>query len=283
MMEVNDTNKIISPPRSPLRKFFRWLKIFIIIYCGAGILLYNFQDKFLLHPVAVQPGYHYKISGPFEEINIPINKDENLNVIRFTTNSKPKGAVLYFHGNMMNVSHYAGHALNFTRKGYEVWMPDYPGYGKTTGVISEKKLYDEALLVYKLANTKFPKDSIVIFGKSLGSGIAAQLASIKDCRRLILETPYYSIPSVFGYYVPFYPVSFMSHFKIPTATYLQQVTAPVTIFHGSKDEVIPYKNSLRLRKVLKEGDEFISIPGGKHNDLSTFTIYQQKMDSLLRD
>jgi pimeloyl-ACP methyl ester carboxylesterase len=160
-------------------------------------------------------------------------------------------------------------------------MPDYPGFGKTTGVLTEKKLYQQALQVYKLANTKFSEDSIVIFGKSLGSGIAAQLASIRDCRRLILETPYYSIPALFNSYAWMYPVSYMSHFKIPTAEFLREVKAPVSIFHGTNDEVVPYSHSYRLKKVLKPGDDLITITGGGHNNLAEFKIFHQKLDSLL--
>src|SRR5205823_1244644 len=102
-------------------------------------------------------------------------------------------------------------------------MPDYPGYGKTTGELTEKKLYDESMQVYKMARSKFSKDSIIIYGKSLGSGIASHLAAAVDCRRLILETPYYSIPALFTCYAPIYPNSYMSHFKLPTYEYLQQV------------------------------------------------------------
>ena len=273
----------ISTGRSARSKFFLWSKIIIIVYCGIGVLLYSFQDKLLLHPVVMPQDASYNFKQPFEEINIAVNRDENLNIVRFLTNAaKPKGAVLYFHGNMINISHYAEFAANFTSQGYEVWMPDYPGFGKTTGVLSEKKLYDEALQVYKLVNTKFAKDSIVIFGKSFGTGIAAQLASVKDCKSLILETPYYSIPALLGYYTPIYPVSYMSHFKMPVAEYLKEVTVPVSIFHGTNDGIIPYSIAARLKEFLKPGDEFITIPGAGHNNLNQFKIFHQKLDSILR-
>jgi Lysophospholipase len=269
--------------RSTGSKFFLWVKVIIIVYCGIGILLYSFQDKLLLHPVAMPRDSSYSFKQPFEEINIAINRNENLNIVRFLSNTpKPKGAILYFHGNMINVSHYAQFAANFTSQGYEVWMPDYPGFGKTTGILSEKKLYDEALQVYKLVNTKFAKDSITLFGKSFGTGIASQLASVKDCKRLILETPYYSIPALLGYYAPIYPVSYISHFKMPVAEYLKNVTVPVAIFHGLKDEIIPYSNAARLKEFLKPGDEFISIPGAGHNNLNEFKIFHQKLDSIFR-
>ena len=115
----------------------------------------------------------------------------------------------------------------------------------------------------------------------MGTGIAAQLASVRDTRRLILETPYYSFPSIVGQYAPIYPLRQMIHFKIPTYEYLQKVTAPVTIFHGTSDGVIRYRNASKLKKFLKQGDEFISIEGGGHNDLHEFKLFQQKLDSLL--
>ncbi len=267
--------------------FKRWgfwglLKTLIIIYCSLGIAFYYLQENFLFHPVPLSADYIYHFARPFQEINVAINRNENLNVVQFfPEDSVRKGVVLYFHGNRQNINRYAKFADNFTRHGYEVWMPDYPGFGKTTGVLTEKKLYNLASVVYTLAKTKYAKDQIVIYGKSLGTGIASQLAAAKDCRLLILETPYYSIPDLFSFYAPIYPMDLMSHFKIPTYQYLQDVNAPVTIFHGTADEVIFYRCAAKLKKVLKPTDEFITIKKGKHNNLNTFDIFHQKLDSLL--
>ena len=269
--------------RQPAKRVLRWAKIILFFYVVIGIALYFLQVKILLHPVAYQLDHVYNFKTPFKEINIPINHHENLNIAQFfPKDSVRKGVVLYFHGNKMNISHYAEFADNFTKLGYEVWMPDYPGFGKTTGELTEKKLYEEAMLVYKLVNLRFKADSIIIYGKSFGTGIASQLASVKDCRRLILETPYYSIPALFGYYAPIYPTSYMSKFKLPINEYLQDVTVPVTIFHGTDDEIIPYSVSEKLKNVLKPGDEFITLEKGKHNNLNDFTLFHQKLDSLLR-
>ncbi|MEO5781661.1 MAG: alpha/beta fold hydrolase [Ginsengibacter sp.] len=269
--------------KSPFRGLGRWVKIILFFYVVIGIALYFLQVKILLHPVAYPQDYAYNFKTSFKEVNIPINHHENLNVVQFfPKDSTRKGVVLYFHGNKMNISHYAMFADNFTKFGYEVWMPDYPGFGKTTGELTEKKLYDEAMLVYKLANLKFKADSIIIYGKSFGTGIASQLASVKGSRRLILETPYYSIPALFSYYAPIYPTSYMSKFKLPINEYLQDVTAPVTIFHGTDDEIIPYSVSEKLKSILKPGDEFITLERGKHNNLNDFTLFHHKLDSLLR-
>jgi hypothetical protein len=160
-------------------------------------------------------------------------------------------------------------------------MIDYPGFGKSTGVFSEDKLYEWALTLYKLARAYYSPDSIIIYGKSMGTGIAAQLASIRDCRYLILETPYYDLPSIIDNYLPIYPVNRMIHYELPTWKYLQDVTAPITIFHGTGDWIIPLRNAVRLKPFLKTTDEFMSIPDGSHNDLFQFPLVTKKLDSLL--
>lgn len=253
------------------------------MYGIIGIAIYGLQDYIMFRPVAVDKSHKYEFNIPYREVNLPYSADVNINVIQFTTtDSVPKGVVLYFHGNRRNISWYAKHAPIFTRNGYEVWMLDYPGFGKSTGTFSEQKLYDWALLLYKLARAQYKPDSIVLYGRSMGSGIAAQLGAIRDCRRLILETPYYSFPSILSSRIPIYPMDRMIKFKIPTWQYLQEVTAPVSIFHGSSDGVIPISNAARLKQYLKPGDEFITIGSGSHNDLPEFPEYQQKMDSLLK-
>ncbi|HLG39384.1 MAG TPA: alpha/beta fold hydrolase, partial [Chitinophagaceae bacterium] len=165
---------------------------------------------------------------------------------------------------------------------YEVWMMDYPGFGKSTGERNEDILYDDALQFYQMARARFGKDSIIIYGKSLGTGIASHLASVRDCKRLILETPYYSIDALFSHYAFIYPVTPMSKYHLPTYRYLEKTDVPVAIFHGTNDEVIPYNHSKRLIKIAKTDIELITIEKGKHNNLNDFPIFHQKMDSVLQ-
>lgn len=260
----------------------RLLKIIVIVYCSAGIALYYLQEKLMFYPTPLPPDYQFKFNIPFKEMNIQLNTKDNLNVVQFfPQDSIPKGVVLYFHGNRDNVNRYAKYAANFTKHGYELWITDYPGYGKTTGKFTEENLYMQAKEVYKLANSKFGRDSIIVYGKSLGSGIASYLASKKPCRRLILETPYYSIPDLLGNYAPFYPITALSHFKLPTGEYLKEVNIPVTIFHGNEDWTIPYRCAAKLKQFLKPGDEFITIDKGSHNDLNDFLLFREKLDSIL--
>ena len=264
-----------------LKRTWRILKFVLLIYFVLGMALYFLQDLLIFRPQKLAENFKFQFDIPFQEVNLPVRENKNLNIIQFTVpDSICKGVVLYFHGNRRNVIRYARFASHFTRKGYEVWMMDYPGFGKSTGKRSEQALYDDALTLYKMAISKYAADSIILYGKSLGTGIAAQLASIRDCRRLILETPYYSMDALSRHYFFIYPVMPFSKYSIPTYKYFDFVRAPISIFHGTRDWVVPYKQAKQLKQV-KEGIELITIEKGKHNNLADFPLYQQKLDSLL--
>src|SRR5687767_3790365 len=173
------------------KKLGKWFKIVVLIYVLGGIALYFLQDYLLFRPVSLKRDHNYDFTEKHKDINIPITENSNLNIVQFfSTDSVTKGVVLYFHGNKKNISWYAKYSPYFTRDGYEVWIIDYPGFGKSTGKFTEQILYDWADHMYNFARSKFNADSIIIYGKSMGTGIAAHLASVQPCKKLILETPY---------------------------------------------------------------------------------------------
>ncbi len=263
-------------------RFWKLAKIAAIIYVVIGVALYFFQDKLLFQPEKLSPTHAFSFQQPFTEINLTVNSEKTISIVQFPVpDSACKGVVLYFHGNRQNIERYATFAHHFTRNNYAVWMVDYPGFGKSTGKRSETVLYKDAAELYKMARSHFAKDSILIYGKSIGTGIAAQLASVKDCHRLILETPYYSIPALLSQYAFIYPVAWMSSYQLPVHNYLEKVTAPITLFHGTDDGVIPYKHAKRLA-AGKENTQLITIEKGKHNNLSSFPLFHQQLDSLLQ-
>lgn len=263
------------------RKWISFLKIAIVVYCLVGITIYYMQDRIFFRPEPVDKDHQYDLASAHREINIPYAPGENMNIVQFTAGSKPRGVVLYFHGNKKNIERYAPAAPDFTSQQFEVWMIDYPGFGKSTGEFKESRLYDWALVFYQLARARFSPDSIIIYGKSLGTGIASQLASVRDCRYLLLETPYYSLPSLIDAWLPIYPTHNIIQTKFPTYEHLQNVTAPVVIWHGTADWTVPIRNARRLLPFLKTGDRFITIEDGKHNDLRSYPEYKTSLDSLL--
>jgi alpha-beta hydrolase superfamily lysophospholipase len=266
------------------RKLIRALQVTVAIYCVTGIVLWQLQESLIFHPTPLAADYQFWFEQPFREVLLPLDEKDRLSIIQFKTpdTTHIRGIVLYFHGNRENINRYEKYAPNFTKHGYEVWMIDYPGYGKTTGKKTEQRFYKDAALLYKMASVKISNDSIIIYGKSLGTGVASELAAQNECKRLILETPYYSISSLGWYHFPIYPVERMCRYKFPVYVYLQETKATVTILHGTKDQVIPYRHAKKLVNILKPGDEFITIQGGQHNNLNDFELFHQKLDSVLK-
>ncbi|HVZ96944.1 MAG TPA: alpha/beta fold hydrolase [Chitinophagaceae bacterium] len=245
---------------------------------------YFLQKKIMLRPKALRRDFVFSFNFPFREINIPFGTKYNFNLIQFfPETSERKGIVLYFHGNRDNILRYAKHVPNFTKHKYEVWINDYPEYGKSTGKFTEENVYRQALILYDMALERYSRENIVFYGKSLGSGIATWLASERGCKHLILETPYYSMADLFHVHAPEFLAKRFIHFKFPNYENIQKVTAPITIFHGTHDRIIPYATTVRLQDYLKPGDEFITLQNASHNNVNEYTQYHEKLDSILSD
>ncbi len=253
------------------------LMILALVYIAVGVIFYFMQDRLIFHPSPLPAGHQFRIDSPFEEVNV-VQADYNVSFVKFPAKGPRKGIVLYFHGNMNNLERYAPMAPLFTSRGYEVWMIDYPGFGKTTGKMSETRLYEDALLMYAYAAKE--GEEITIYGRSIGSGVAAYLASVRPSRQLMLETPYYNLTELARSYAPLYPVRMLLKYKLPVNEYLMKVNAPIVIFHGKKDELIPYKQALKLSQV-KPGIQLITIAEGKHNDLVNHPVFTNALHRAL--
>lgn len=262
-----------------VRKILAWV---LVVYVLIGALLYFFQKKLIFHPTVLAADYAFKYDVPFQEMNVKVDDKTTINAVLFKTTQPRKGIVLYFHGNARNISFYAGASGNFTKHGYEVLMMDYPGFGKSVGKLTEEGLYKNALEMYQLARARFSPDSIIIYGRSLGTGIAAELASVRDCKQLVLEAPYYNMTDMAQRMAPVYPYGFMLEFKFPTNEYLKKVAAPVMIIHGTADKTVAYESGSRLRKFFKPGDEFVTIEGAGHNNLKDNPVFNETIEKLVK-
>ena len=265
------------------RTIVRTLTIMAALYALIGIVYYHAQERILFRPEPVAVDAAYNFSIPFRETFVRHHPGADLHITRFPVpaGASRRGIVIYLHGNRRNVSWYADRVPFFTGRGYEVWMPDYPGFGKSTGNLEEEMLYEYAKQTYLMARAESVPDSIWVYGRSMGSGIAAWLATRYPLKALVLETPYRSIPSLVSTWLPIWPTGRLSKFQLPVEEYLQDISVPVTILHGTDDQVIPYRHATGLRKVLKPGDRFVTIDGAGHNDLPRFDAETRVMDSLL--
>ena len=205
-------------------------------------------------------------SVKFQEINIPF-EGGSINGLKFSA-AEPKGAILFFHGNFGDVSGWGAYGADFAALGYDFYIFDYPGYGKSDGKISsQQQLFASADAMSRYVLAQHSPKKLAMIGYSIGSGIAAQQAAKWDAARLILLAPYFSFERLAHEKIPFVP-KFLIRYKIPTAEFLQAARGTqITLIHGAADELIPVHHSYDLAGSLKAGDLFYEIAAAPHNGL----------------
>ncbi|WP_298978848.1 alpha/beta fold hydrolase [uncultured Campylobacter sp.] len=216
----------------------------------------------------------------FQEINIPFGGGF-INGLKFSA-AEPKGAILFFHGNFGDVSGWGAYGADFAALGYDFYIFDYPGYGKSDGKISsQQQLFASADAMSRYVLAQHPPRKLAMIGYSIGSGIAAQQAAKWDAARLILLAPYFSFERLAHEKIPFVP-KFLIRYKIPTAEFLRAARGTqITLIHGAADELIPVQHSNDLAGSLKAGDLFYEIPDARHNGLlampGTWKILKERL------
>lgn len=250
--------------------------VFTIISSG----IYFFQERLIFFPEVLPPNYPYQFDHDFEEINYRVDEDVTINALHFKVENS-KGIVFYSHGNAGNLSGWGDVAEIFLMNNYDVLIYDYRGYGKSSGSVSETNLYMDAMYIYEQLKNEYGEDKIVVYGRSIGTGIATRVASKFHPKHLVLESPYYNLPDLARKMFPFIP-SFILRYKFRNDQMVAEVKCPVTVFHGTFDEVIYYGSSLKLEKLLKNGDKLVSVVGGHHNDLINFEVFHDELANILK-
>ena len=231
------------------------------------------QEKFIFLPTQLPEEYSYSFENEFEEFFLTNPDGARLNALHFKTN-KPKGVILYFHGNAGDLSRWGEIANRFLDFEYDVIVMDYRGYGKSTGKRSESSLFEDAQLFYEHTAKLFSKDDIVVYGRSLGCSIATHVASKNEIKKLILETPFYNLTDVAQDRFPFLPMKPILKYKLASNEFIKQVKAPIRIFHGTEDRVVVYDSGKRLFEAIPIPDKkMYTIEEGKHNNLDQFQEY----------
>lgn len=263
------------------RKIKKNLLVLLGVYVMIGASLYFIQEKILFRPSVLAQDYVYNFEYNFEELFLDTDDHAVINALHFK-NENPKGVILYFHGNAGDLSRWGEITEFFVKKQYDVFVMDYRTYGKSTGTLSEQALYKDAQLCYDYVKSRYTEDSITVYGRSLGTGIATYLASENKPKQLVLETPYYNILDVAKYRFPIFPVKYLIRYKLPSNVFIKEVHCPISIFHGTEDSVVPFQSGKKLyQKTSKENIFFITIDNGKHNNLIEFDAYHKHIKKIL--
>ena len=207
---------------------------------------------------------------------------------------RPRGVVLFFHGNAGNIAHRLDSVKIFNDLNLDTLIFDYRGYGRSEGAASETGLTRDAEAVWRyLTETRgVQPERIVLFGRSLGAAVAAGLATGLAAAPdggvapagLIVESGFVSVPDLGARLYPWLPVRWLATLKFPTADYLKSVASPVLVIHSRDDEIIPFAQGEALYEAARDPKRFLVLQGG-HNDgfLASGQRYGDGIDAFISE
>lgn len=233
-----------------------------VVYALACLGLFLLQRSLIFYP---QPS---RFGAPGSVVNFKVDGA----TLHATARVLPSAeAVLYFGGNAEDVSGSLP-SLEQAFPQQALYLLHYRGYGQSTGKPSEAALFADALAVFDQLRATHP--NITVIGRSLGSGVALHLASVRPVQRLVLVTPYDSIASLAAQQFPMFPVRLLLTDKFESWRYAPQVSAPTTLIAAANDEVIPPASSRQLLARFKPGvARYVLIPDVGHNTISGEPAY----------
>lgn len=258
------------------------MKIFFLIALVLSLMsliIYRYQHKLIFFPEVLPRDFVFTFNYPFEEIFLKTEDNSEIHGLFFHA-KKPKGVVLYFHGNAGSLRTWGQISENFLPFGYSILIMDYRGYGKSSGSLSEKKLLRDSQTAYDFLKSKVDEKKIIIYGRSIGTGVAVYLATRTNPRMLILESPFTSLVEIAKFHYPFLP-SFLLKFRFFSNEWIGNIQCPAYLFHGAEDAIIPIRFGENLAKMNPGKVKFIRISHGGHNDLSEFPEYWENLRDII--
>jgi len=242
------------------------IAVLVIAYVGLGLTLFFMQSTFMYRPLREVAYTPEDIGIEFENVTLETADGVKLNAWYIPAKDAVM-TILFCHGNGGNMMHRLDSINLFNKLGLNCLIFDYRGYGQSEGKTTEQGTYTDALAAYKwLTQTRnVPAEEIIVFGRSLGGSIAANLASQVKASSLVIESCFTSYVDMSKKLYPYMPVRWFARFKYDTIGDMKKVRSPVMIIHSRNDEMIPFEFGLELYDAAAEPKEFVEI-AGSHND-----------------
>jgi uncharacterized protein len=247
-----------------------WIKLALgvaVVYGAVGLVAYLGQRKLMYFP---DRAHTLPADAGLRSVEERVlDTPDGARVIAWYGRAKAgHPTLLYFHGNGGSLAIRAPRVARFMDEGWGVYMMTYRGYGGSTGFPSEAANVADARLAYAaLVKEGVPAESIVVYGESLGSGIAVRIAAELPVAGVILDAPYTSIVDVAAQAYPFLPVRLLLTDRYETIRYIAGIKAPLLILHGEHDGVVPVAMGRELARLAPEPKRLVIFPNGRHSDL----------------
>jgi hypothetical protein len=240
----------------------------VLIYFFFVAVLYVTQRSMIYFPSYQKPDITpFEKEGVFE---ITTQTSDGVSLTGWMKNPEPeKPIIIFWHGNASNLPSTLYKASFYAEQGYGILLAAYRGYGGNEGKPSEQGFYQDARAwIQKLQSLGFKNSDFILYGESIGTGVATQMATeFEDVQALILESPYTSLPDVAAKTYFFVPVRFLMKDHFDNLSKIQNVNAPVFIIKGSKDNIIPPSHGQALFNQAEEPKEILKLEGYGHNNL----------------
>jgi fermentation-respiration switch protein FrsA (DUF1100 family) len=261
-----------------------------VVYLALGVVLYLFQSSLVF--LANMPGRKLDATPAdigllFDDVRITTADGERLHGW-YIAAEDPRGALLFFHGNAGNISHRLESIAIFNGLGLDVLIVDYRGYGQSTGKPSEQGTYRDAQAAwdYLVEERGLAPGRIVVFGRSLGGAVGAQLgarlAEEAAPAAVIIESSFTSGADMARRLYPIYPAQLLTRLRFPVRDHVARLRCPVLVVHSRDDEIIPFAMGRAVYDAAPEPKSFLELRGD-HNAgfwISRST-YQAELDRFL--
>lgn len=256
------------------------------IYILFACYLFIFQSNYVYYPnlvLTIPTEDPNRIELPFENISFKTSDGLKLSGW-FIPKENARGVLVFCHGNAGNIRHRLESIKLFNRLGLEVFIFDYRGYGESEGKPTEKGTYQdaEAAWYYLVEDRHVDPAKIIVFGRSLGGGIASWLGAKYTPGALILESTFTSLPDIAATRYWFMPIRLLIRIKYNTAERLSNINCPILVVHSHDDEDIPFNHGQRLYQIASEPKEFLEI-AGTHNEgfITSGALYEDGLNNFI--
>lgn len=264
--------------RKIFKFFFTSLSTIYILIC---LYFYIYQEQLLFHPESV-PETHPAILQKYE-VNW-VNDSVKLHGWYIHDHTK-KPLLVYFGGNAEIISDTIQKYYALYKDKYDILAFEYRGFGASQGTPSEKKLIHDAIdLVEHWSKTySYQPEDMVLIGRSLGTGIAVQVAFAIQPRGMILITPYDSINAVAEYTYPYIPISYLNYNTFLSDKYAPHLCIKGLYIIAENDKVTPAANGFRLAQLMSNTPEIITLPHAEHSSVYYFSETWSSITQFLSD
>ncbi|MBL8511213.1 MAG: alpha/beta fold hydrolase [Betaproteobacteria bacterium] len=248
-----------------------------VLYGLLLLTVYFKQEALIFHPIPL-PADERLEAANVDEVSIPV-EGAVLSALHLKL-AEPKGVVFFLHGNSGNLRSWMTNIEFYRRVNYDLFMIDYRGFGKSTGNIeSEAQLLADIRAAWAFVSPRYQGKKTVIYGRSLGSGLAAGLARDVQPDLTMLVTPYSSLDEMARERYPWIPTA-LNRYPLPTDRWLTEIKKRIFIIHGDQDAVIPIRQAFALQK-LRPDATMLVVPGAGHNDIQRFPLYLDTIAATL--